>query len=358
MNSIAIATQIDFNNYGNRLQNYALQEAFHSLGFDRVDTIVNQHGPHNGYPPLRRKVELALNQGPRVLEAVLLRMQRKTAVPVPQNACLRQFSQQHLSLLEPGYRDPANVGLDPDQYDFFALGSDQVWNPVFGLPHGLDFLQFARPSQRVCYSPSFGVDTIPVRLRRRYRRGLAGLPRVSVRETQGAAIVERLTSRRPPVVVDPTMLLGPDFWRAFAARTTAPARQPYVALARLSASDTPALSAALARAGSEGLEVVDLLADRCPAEEFVARIAGAERVLTDSFHVSLFALLFGTPLGLIGRAGMTSRLSTLLSLAGLDVAVPESATDLVAIAPDHDRVLEQFADARARSWSYLTAAFG
>jgi len=240
------------------------------------------------------------------------------------------------------------------------VGSDQVWNPVFGLPLGLDFLEFAREEQRIAYAGSFGVDSIPRRLRTRYRSGLAGIPHLSVREVQGQRIVRQLSGRDAVRVVDPTLLHDDSFWLSFARERELPPRPAFAAVALLAASGSRKAEASIERLEEEGLGVVDLLAregegrhGKSSPQEFLNLISAAECVLTDSFHVASFALLFGKPLELLGRPGMNSRLATLLDIVGLtDSEFLKDGTGRIDRF-DSAQVLERIAAARGRSLDYL-----
>lgn len=366
MNSVAIATLVDSNNFGNRLQNFALQEALYSLGCARVDTIVSVPGTHNGYPPLQRGYHLMRAQGGLVLRTSLGQVLKRTVPSLgAENSPLLRFSESYVHLVGTGYTDVAHPGIDADSYDRFIVGSDQVWNPVFGLPVGLDFLRFAREDQRVAYAASFGVDAVPRRLRSRYRTGICGIPRLSVREGQGQAIVHDLTGRDATRVVDPTLLHEESFWLAFAKGSPSVARGNYAAAVLLGARGSIEALSALQGARAQGLDVVDLLRGgqvgdsfgRSP-QEFLSLIAGADLVISDSFHASLFALLFGKPLCFLGRPGMNSRLSTLFELVGVPSPDAARGGGIGVIAPDRGQVLERLSAARRESLDYLADSVG
>ncbi len=363
MTSIAIATLVGFSNFGNRLQNFALRQSLLSMGFDRVDTIGSQSGTHNGYSRVRRGYHLVRAQGAPLLKAGVRRLWTGASPSGLVNPALREFSAAHVPLITPGYVDVSHPGLDPDAYDFFIVGSDQVWNPVFGLPYGLDFLQFARERQRVSYAGSFGVDTIPWRLRSRYREGLRGIPHLSVREEQGRAIVRHLMGRDVPWVVDPTLLHDEQFWLGFAEGAGPQRASDYVAVALLGGGTSPEVEQSLAKARSDGLEIVDVLASGSKSgglspQVFLNLIAGSALVLTNSYHVSLFALLFGRPLKSIERRGMDSRIRSLFEMTGLACQEYSSRDESGIVFPDFDRVRERISQARITSQQYLTGSFG
>lgn len=52
--------------------------------------------------------------------------------------------------------------FDSNSYDYFVVGSDQVWNPEWYKSYEskkeLFFAYFAKPEQMICMAPSFGVE--------------------------------------------------------------------------------------------------------------------------------------------------------------------------------------------------------
>ena len=47
-----------------------------------------------------------------------------------------------------------------DDYDFFLVGSDQVWNPTFNRLSNVDLLTFAKKEQKIAFSASFGIEKL------------------------------------------------------------------------------------------------------------------------------------------------------------------------------------------------------
>ena len=93
---------------------------------------------------------------------------------------------------------------------------------------------------------------------------------------------------------------------------------------------------------------------------FVARIANAEMVITDSFHASAFALLFGVPVyGFSGSKG-DDRLLSLYRMLGVEerfvgMGVKNEAN---ISAWDEEQVEKYIAQLRAESIAYLKEAIG
>ncbi|GAA1762355.1 polysaccharide pyruvyl transferase family protein [Agromyces humatus] len=332
---VGIVTINDDTNYGNRLQNYALQEAVRSLGWE-PETIRNR-------PPAWDRALLA----PRLLHDIrkdVVGFTRRastrarervqgSAVSAPaylerRRTAIREFARTRIASSAQVYSEmPADHWAD--RYDAAIVGSDQVWNPTYRRAQGIDFLDFVGESRRIAYAASFGIEHVPGFLRSRYRTWLNGIPQLSVRESSGRRIVADLTGRDVPVVVDPTLLVDRSAWDRLIAAEPQILPVPY-AVRFFLGQPTPEQDAWVTRhALDTGLEVVDLhaldqerFADVGPAG-FVAAIARAEVVYTDSFHAGIFSLLYRRSVVLRHRFDRDPRWQELLSQNGLSTRATE-----------------------------------
>ena len=188
-----------------------------------------------------------------------------------------------------------------DSYDFFVVGSDQVWNYQLWISE-TEFLQFVPPSKRVAYAASFGVSNIPASLREQYTKMLREMKAISVREQRGAEIVKELTGRDVPVLVDPVLLLEQDEWRELAkAPLNVSLDEPYLFVYLFSGIDTK-IGESLQKISQERqLRIIDGYDWKqfdqymLGPEEFLYMIEHAALVYTDSFHVTVCSVIFHVP---------------------------------------------------------------
>ncbi|MBM7502744.1 polysaccharide pyruvyl transferase family protein [Agromyces aurantiacus] len=362
---VGIVTINDDTNYGNRLQNYALQEAVRALGWE-PETLRNRPPAWDRALLAPRLLHEARHDAPalaaRTLTRVGERLGRTSAGPAAflerRRAAIAAFARANVASSPNEYSErPAAEWAD--RYAHAIAGSDQVWNPVYRRAQGIDFLDFVPAERRIAYAPSFGVQRIPGFLRSRYRDWLAGIPHLSVRETGGRRIVAELTGRDVPVVLDPTLLVEQDVWDRLIAGRPPIVDRPY-AVRFFLGHPTPEQEAWLDHdARSAGLAVVDLhaldreeYADVDPAG-FVWAIAGAERVSTDSFHAAIFALRFRRPIIARTRFARDPRWDELLSQNEL-TAAPSGVPGLRSISDvDWDAVSARHARLRRESTEFL-----
>ena len=217
-------------------------------------------------------------------------------------------------------------------YDVFVTGSDQVWNPSAHSSIEPYFLTFAPDNaKKISFAASFGVSDIDSNLRERYKDYLSRYDFISVREQSACNIVKQLVDRDVECVVDPTLLLNKDEWMQVAKQyDNIPER--YVLVYTL--FESPAIFNLAKRIAKEkGISVLRIIkrayfvsridgirniSDAGPAE-FISLIAGADYVVTDSFHGTAFSVNFGIPFSVVvsSKKKNNSRMVSLLSVVGL-----------------------------------------
>ncbi len=321
---VGIVTINDDENYGNRLQNFALQQAVRALGWE-PETLRNRPAP---WPPElfwpRMRHDLA-TRPMDLLRRAAVRMRRGARRPefAPRRrAAIEQFTRERV-VGSPEEFDAAPAEYWSTRYERAIVGSDQVWNPVYRRANAADFLAFMDPDRRIAYAASFGVQSIPGFLRTRYAAWLDGIPALSVREEQGARIVAELTGRAVPVVADPTVLVSREQWDDLIRTSSAPVDDPYALQFFLGTPTTQQVQWVRTTVMQEDLCVVDAndlhterWCDLGPAD-FVLAIRNASLVITDSFHVASFAVVYHRPLVLRERFAHDDRMGTLLRGVGL-----------------------------------------
>lgn len=239
------------------------------------------------------------------------------------NAKLTQFSQERFTKLScccRGYEELKALGAS---YDGVLVGSDQLWSPggIIGNFHNLMFVPEHVP--KFSYAASFGVSEIPNSLQKLYQTFLNRLDYVSVRENAGKQIVKELTGKTAQVVADPVLLLTREEWDD-EIKEQRLYEQPYI-FAYFLGKSKENREQAKKLAKLTGLKIVTVhhmdtynkadigFGDYAPfeigPEEFLNLIRGAEYICTDSFHGSVFSLLYHKKLLIFKRYADTSKTS-------------------------------------------------
>ncbi|MBR5020942.1 MAG: polysaccharide pyruvyl transferase family protein [Oscillospiraceae bacterium] len=318
---IGIVTIMDYTNFGNRLQNYAvshvLKDRFGCTA-ESLEAIAEQpfcNGNHVAW--LKEQISRKCCIFPEFAE-------KKWGANITRWANFRNWSRKYI----PTRDFHGSVSLPETltrEYDLFFAGSDQIWNYHFAsVKFDNYFLRFAEHKKKAAISASFGVESIPDEWKQTYMEGLKDFAHLSVREEAGAKIVKDLTGRDVPVLIDPTMMLTREEWKAVARKPRADVSKPYVLKYYLGDDD-----GAIDRWAEEnGYEIYPLLDPSRPElysagpGEFISLIENAALVCSDSFHCCVFSILFQRPFMVFARKGaenyMTSRIDTLLKTFHLE----------------------------------------
>lgn len=305
MKKVAIVT-IESENFGNRLQNYALQVILESLGCN-VETI-----DRNNYAKISKK----LSEKFKAIVKILVHAK---------GVKYSEFNQLIHSSKHYARKDEAEKNLE-SYYDYFVAGSDQLWNPYFPFVGKCDLLTFARSEQKISYAASFGIEELPDSKIELYKNALQDFKNISVRETSAVKLIEELTGRKAQVVLDPTLLLDGDKWKSVQKKPSICPKGKYCFVYAIGEKNKE-FQKQLQEIEQQGeWEIFDIRVknflgfERClgPAE-FLYLIAHAEMILTDSFHATVFSILFHKSVKSFKRKGldMSSRISTLADILGL-----------------------------------------
>ncbi len=317
---VAILTLDGYLNYGNILQRYALQMVLLHYA-STVDTV--WHSKDNFLPRIywqwswKQAAKIILNwRGFRTQF-----FNGHNGREIVRQAKIKEFCDRYVHIRY----DVEDLRSIADEYDFFVVGSDQVWNPHGTMSNG-KFLSFAPSGKRISYAASIACPEIPKKNETFYREGLSGMKTLSLREHEGATLVEQLIGRKAEVHVDPTLLLGADEWRKV-SRVPAWYRGGEYLLTYF-LGQRPAVVDKVAK--ELGLPVVNMLDENVfehyttGVDEFLWLIEHASLVYTDSFHGTIFSILFRRPFVVCDRMGsktteqMGSRIDTLLGYFGLE----------------------------------------
>ena len=205
-----------------------------------------------------------------------------------------------------------------------VVGSDQVWRSSYNKSRLEDkYLSFAQglPLRRVAYAASFGVDqwTYTAEQTSVCARLLQQFDAVSVREDSAVALCQEHLGVAAQRVLDPTLLLQASDYKEIMSPDW-DASEPYLAVYCLDI--TPAKQEFFNRISRKhGLKVRFFTAglqSELSIEQWLAMFNHATMLVTDSFHGTVFSILFGKEFYTLEnpRRGNT-RIAGLLDMLGL-----------------------------------------
>jgi len=334
---IGILTFHFADNYGAVLQAYALQTYIEALGHDV--SIIN-------YRPLymtnggclrlpRSKRDVYANA--TVLFIKIARL-RAALTGKKRDMAFAAFRSKHLKIGELEYTTLSQLRAEPPNCDAYICGSDQIWNPPARA--GVDaayYLDFgAKTCRRISYAASFGAAVLDEDYKQDIGRLLRRLDAVSVREESGVKLAESMAGQHALWVPDPALLLND-----YASVMSEPEDKDYVFSYCLCGNDyikdvqefvAKSLRSRVLlpyspqqRWASNGTVV------HLGPSEWLGCIKCARAVVTNSFHGTVFSILFCKPfitVPLSGRKqGLNERFTSLLTRLGLSSRLLSSAKE-------------------------------
>ena len=204
---IAIITITGYKNYGNILQNYALQYFVDNLSKENSAITIWVEKCNSEFKSRFITYAKVRNYFLNRHDFRNYADSGKIYYSIIREYNFKKFSDKYINAI---FDYEVKPDLN-DRYDYFIAGSDQIWNPNF-VDLKNEFLQFADRKKRVAYAASFGVSEIKTDKIEIVKKGLEGIDYISVREQAGAKIVKDLTGKDVPVLVDPTLLLTAEEW--------------------------------------------------------------------------------------------------------------------------------------------------
>lgn len=369
---IAIVTFIRAYNHGAVLQCYALHKKLNDLG---IDNEVLDY-----YPEYFRKLyELGDIKKWRTFPGNMIkknpgyvRMRLKLR---KRNRGFERFIKKNIRLSKKQYCTTDAVVREEFAYDGFVVGSDQVWSysitemdPVFFL----DF-PYAQRTRKLSYAASFGVSCIPERLEERYKRLLSDWDSYSVREDSGAKIMRGLLGVEAQVCCDPTLLLSRDEWARVSVEPEE--AKDYVLVYYVNSKDV-LLEHAQRIAKEQNLKIIVLTSassynylmgcdipetidyrGAAAPDELVGLVRYAKYVLTDSFHGTVFSLIFQRRFMTLiqNQWGRNLRALALLETLGLSGRKLDDSPEKIDEAIDWERVEDILSTQREAAVEYLAS---
>ncbi len=325
---INIITQPLFCNYGGILQNYALQEVLRSMGHEvlTVNVPPREIASHPGWKDYAHAI---INMGKRIrgqYDCPFLNphtfAKKERELSEPQ----REFVRKHIKKVD--CKSPFSKETElVHPADLWIVGSDQVWRPWCSPNienYFFDFLDDTTP--RIAYAASFGTDRWEISEEQtpRIRELAARFKAISVREASGVGLCKEYLGMEVQHVLDPTLLLTAEDYIALTGENDYP-QERYIATYIL--DPNPDKKKAIKdESRAFGLPVVPvgrMHRDSFDSvESWLATIAHADRVITDSFHGTVFSIIFRRPVKILENdIRGNSRLKSLIVMLGLSLDV-------------------------------------
>lgn len=294
MKKVGIITYHFAKNYGAVLQCYALQTYLSQKGYEVTvfDFVSEKQRKNNDVVKHGCSVKTAVANICLLPFAHSIRKKYARFVTFCQNNL--QLT-QHFSTVE-----SLQKYIAENKYNVIISGSDQVLNPNIDDFEMAFLFPFQTTAKKIAYAASTGnasLDDI-----QKIQHYLDDFVKISIREQKDIGKFDAKTAERLSVVCDPVMLMRANAWNNMLEH---PSGKPYLIcyfLHKKMFRKEFAIAQKIAKERGLELKVINArfglnsfrkgtIFDAGP-EEFVNLIANASYVCTDSFHGTLFSLVF------------------------------------------------------------------
>lgn len=380
MKKILILSQPLRTNYGGLLQAFALQKVLKGLGFQVYTDnpfFLRKLSFKNKLKDFLARLIYGKLKGDKKYKPLFKHyLKRKDYEYAAQN--ILPFIEKHINTTDffEGRQKPEKEKIE--SFDCFICGSDQVWRRLYGdvRRYFFDFLQ-STDKKRFSYSASFGLDNIDeysLQEKRECKQLLKDFSAVSVREQDAIDIVKKEFSQEAVQTLDPTLLLEKEDYLELIYRKEKRENGQKILFTYIldKTEEKKELTDIVSRRLQ--LEVKDIMPKEnwktskkinsecvfASVESWLECFENADFVLTDSFHGTVFSIIFNKPFLCIGNRdrGLT-RFTSLLSLFGLEDRLIFTKKDLTGILLhnlykiDFDKVNKTRTELKRQSMDFL-----
>ena len=381
---IAVVSCYFKHNYGSMLQAYATQMALDKLNYDNETIDITGFNGEIKKAKLKyfAKASLTsdillskLGMAKNVLKKKLSKGEYTNKTQI-RDKKFDDFSKKYFRL-SPIYSSMTELSNKcEERYSSVLVGSDQLWLPA-NIAANYYTLSFVPDTvNTIAYSTSFGQSQLPKSVAKKASAFLNKIKHIGVREETGQKLVKDIASRNVPVVCDPTMLFTGEEWMSIQQeKPIVDGKYIFCYFLGNNPSHRDFVKRLMKKTGYKVVALTHLdeyvksdenYADETPYDvdpaDFVNLIRNAKYVCTDSFHCSVFSILYRKQFLTFRRfnrdtiQSTNSRLDSLFNLVGVDNRFVDPEDDVkkyLNMDTNYDLVHEKLAKVREQSYIYL-----
>jgi hypothetical protein len=326
-------------NFGGILQAWALQQTIQKLGFPNAIGVARNKSSTFSFFKLNAYLFshlLTKRAAPRTSKKLLHRAKL---------GLMLRFASKNMITAKVFASDGSVNSKLTSKFNNFVVGSDQIWRPDYANIRTflLDFTRNRRNITRIAYAASFGRN--PYLYQELAQKEMSALAQsfdaISVREKSSINFVHSVWGSEAVSLVDPTMLLYREDYLPIMKTTThsstslfsyildsTPEKEEGVIFLRDSLE--PVLDSSRKENPIDNPATVAKLiwSDKSNIHTWLDSLAGADFVVTDSFHGCAFSIIFNKPFAVfINEERGKERFDSLLQTFGLESRVIDSSNN-------------------------------
>lgn len=333
---IGILTQPLQTNYGGLLQAFALQTVLKQMGHEvwTFNRDTKETPLWLKLLSITKRLALYIFHNKSTIVCVWPTTKEQNKI----NQHTNRFIKENIQTIENIDSKEKYLNLKKYAFNAYIVGSDQVWRPVYSSSitnYFLDFLDEGDKVKRIAYAASFGVDNWEFSDEQTMQcSSLAKrFDSISVREDSAIKLCKEHLGVNAIQVLDPTMLLTKEDYKILIDKDNTPESKGNLMTYILDDSQhkneiiqKTALELNLkpfaVRSQKTFSEVGKDYIEECilpPVTEWIRGFMDADFVITDSFHGTVFSIIFNKPFIIIGnKTRGLARIESLLRMYKLE----------------------------------------
>lgn len=252
-----------------------------------------------------------------------------------------------------------------NEFDIFICGSDQIWN--LDCTQGVEpayFLKFANKDKlKIAYAPSLAHVKFAKNYDADLKKAIKDLDYISIREESTLPLIQPLTEKKVSVVLDPTLLLDQKDYELIISQDKNKSEYIFVYMLEYSVelvkycnrfnNERKIKIIYIANnkfSGIKGENVFGIGPDK-----FLKYIKEAKYIITNSFHATVFSIIFNKKFVTFTTKHSSSRMVDLLDKLGISERIYNENFNIDKDI-DYDMVQKKLIDMRKSSLEYLNKA--
>lgn len=316
-------------NYGQHLQSFALQTYLKKMGHEPFLIRYKENPQQSAHFQLKNICKYVTKM-PTYIKFILNQRKEKQNAVVWQQQGGQEQRNLHGFLADnvmlTSIMTEQELLANPPQADAYICGSDQIW--AGPAPYYLSFAP--DDAKKIAYAPSLGglthfkseYEAMMIRLMKR-------LDFIGMREQSGVEVCHRLGFKEAVKVVDPTLLLRKEDYDKI--KCNVKKDKPYAFWGLLGNPTTCSIASVMEFVKKRDLDYVYVPSQNrmdnfeklfATMGEWIGYLSNADVVITNSFHCTVFSLIYHRPFITLklnnGYERMNTRVEELLLLSKLD----------------------------------------
>lgn len=275
------------------------------------------------------------------------------------------FAKKYFNLTKKKYYNYKDIKELNSEFDIFICGSDQIWN--LDCTQGVEpayFLKFVNKDKlKIAYAPSLAHVKFAKNYDEDLKKAINDLDYISVREESTLPLIQPLTEKKVSVVLDPTLLLDQKDYELIIDQNKNESEYIFVYMLEYSVELVKYCNEFSSKKGIKVIYIANNKFSGIKGEnafgigpdKFLKYIKEAKYVITNSFHATVFSIIFNKKFVTFTTKRSSSRMVDLLDKLGIPECIYNENFNIDKDI-DYDMVQKNLIDMRKTSLEYLSKA--